>query len=95
MHIITSGIFNSIFIRPAKTDYTISTIRSCSYSMDENNNKRSLSNEKQRDVRLKIGCEKDRARRRTRKTTRGKEKVVRNRRPRETAPGHSEKIKAR
>ena len=29
------------------------------------------------------------------KTTRGKEEVVRNRRPRETVPGHSQKIEAR
>ena len=29
------------------------------------------------------------------KTTRGKEKVIRNRRPQETMPGHSQKIQAR
>ena len=29
------------------------------------------------------------------KNTRGKEKVVRNRKPRETAPGHSQMIEAR
>ena len=40
--------------------------------------------EEQRKERLRIRREKDRARRRTKKTTRGKEKVVRNRRPRET-----------
>ena len=39
--------------------------------------------------------EKDRTRRITKKITRGKEMVVRNRRPRETAPGHSQKIEAK
>ena len=29
------------------------------------------------------------------KTTRGKERVIRNSRPRDTAPGHSQKIEAR
>ena len=54
-----------------------------------------LQIEEQRKERLRIRREKDRARRRTKKTTRVKEKVVKNRRPRETAPGHSQKIGAR
>ena len=55
---------------------------------------RASETEEQRKERLRIRCEKDRTRRRTKKLQEGK-KVVRNRRPRETAPGHSEKIEAR
>ena len=68
--------------------------------------KRSLRNEKLKANRaseteeprkemLRITHENDRARRITKKNTRGKEKVIRNRKPRETAPGHSQKIEAR
>ena len=71
--------------------------------MDEEKKQRSLTNEELKanrasevseehgKERLRIGREKYRARR----ITRGKEKVVKNRRPRETALGHSQKIKAR
>ena len=55
---------------------------------------RASETEEQRKERLRIRREKDRERRIT-KTTRGKETVIRNRRPRETAPGHSQKIEAR
>ena len=51
---------------------------------------RASETEEQRKERLRIRREKDRARR----ITRGKEKVIRNRRPREV-PGHSQKIEAR
>ena len=54
-------------------------------------NRASEVSEEQSKERLRIGCEKDRARR----IKRGKEKVVRNRRPRETALGHSQKIEVR
>ena len=54
-------------------------------------NRASEVSEEQSKERLRIGCELDRARR----IKRGKEKVVRNRRPRETALGHSQKIEAR
>ena len=72
--------------------------------MNENNNKRSLRNEKlqankaseteeQRKERLRIRCKKDRARRRTKKLQEEREscqkqKTMRNR------PGHSQKIEA-
>ena len=67
----------------------------------QNNNNRSLRNEKlkanralevseeQSKERVRIGREKDRARR----IKRGKEKVVRNRRLRETALGHSQELR--
>ena len=52
--------------------------------------KHSLRNEE------RIRCKKDRARKRTKKKTQeGKKRVVRNRRPREIAPGYSQKIEAR
>ena len=52
--------------------------------------------EEQKKERLRIRREKNRARRRTKKKTQEeKEKVVRNRRPRETAPGHSQNIEVR
>ena len=54
-------------------------------------NRASEVSEEQSKERLRIGCEKDRAGR----IKRGKEKVVRNRRPRETALGHSQKIETR
>ena len=54
-------------------------------------NRASEVSEEQSKERLRLGREKDRARR----IKRGKEKVVRNRRPRETALGHSQKIEAR
>ena len=69
--------------------------------MDENSNKHSLRNEKlkanrtseteeQRKERLRIRqSKKD-----NQKTTRGKEKVLRNRRPRETGPGNSQEFEA-
>ena len=58
--------------------------------------KRASETEEQRKERLRIGREKDRAKKIDNpKITRGKEKVVRNRRPRETARGHSQKIEAR
>ena len=71
----------------------------------KNNNNHSLRNEElqanraseteeQKKERLRIRRVKDRVRRRTKKTTRGKEKVVRNRRPQGTAPVHSQKIEA-
>ena len=53
-------------------------------------NRASEVSEEQSKERLRIGREKDRARR----IKRGKEKVYRNRRPRETALGHSQKIEA-
>ena len=59
------------------------------------NANRASGTEKQRKERLRIRRKKGRARKRTKKTTRGKEKVVRNRRPRETAPCHSQKSEAR
>ena len=51
---------------------------------------RTSETEEQRKERLRIRPEKDRARRRTK----GKKKVARHRRLRETAPGHSQKIEA-
>ena len=54
-------------------------------------NRASEVSEEQSEERLRIGREKDRARR----IKRGKEKVVRNGRLRETALGHSQKIEAR
>ena len=55
-------------------------------------NRASEVSEEQSKERMTIGCEKDRARR----IKRGKEKVVRNRRPRETtALDHSQKIEVR
>ena len=73
--------------------------------MDEKANKRSLRNEKrkanrtsetedQRKERLRIRREKI-VQEGEPKNTRRKEKDVRNRRPRETAPGHSQKIEVR
>ena len=56
---------------------------------------RASETEEQRKERLWIRREKDRERWRTKKTTRGKEMIVRNRRPRDTVPGHSQKIEAR
>ena len=50
--------------------------------------------EEQRRERLRIRREKDRAKRTT-KTTRGRRKGRRNRRQRESAPGHSQKNRAR
>ena len=50
--------------------------------------------EKQRKERLRIRTEKDRAKRR-KKLQGEEEKVVCNRRQRESAPGHSQKIEAR
>ena len=55
---------------------------------------RASETEGQRKERLRIRREKDRARRRTKKTTRGKEKVIRNRKQQEKVPGHSQKIEA-
>ena len=54
-------------------------------------NRASEVSEEQSKEKLRIGCEKGRARR----IKRRKEKVVRNRRPRETALGHSQKIEVR
>ena len=52
--------------------------------------------EEQRKERLRIRCEKDRVKGEPKiYCTRGKEKVVKIRRPPETAPGHSQKIEAR
>ena len=48
-----------------------------------------MVSEEQRKERLRIGREKNRARR----IKRGKEKFIRNRRPRETAPSHSQRLK--
>ena len=56
---------------------------------------RASETEEQRKEKLRIRCKKDRARRRTKKATIGKEKYFRNRRPRETAPGHFQNIEAR
>ena len=51
--------------------------------------------EEQRKERLRIKHAKKIRKKENQKTTRGKEKVVRSRRPRETVPGHSQKIEAR
>ena len=56
---------------------------------------RASETEEQREKRLRIGREKDKSKKDNPKITRGKEKVVRHRRPRETMPGHSQKIEAR
>ena len=53
---------------------------------------RASENEEQRKERLRIERDKDRARRITKKL---QEEKKRNRRPRETAPGNSQKIEAR
>ena len=50
--------------------------------------------EEQRRERLRIRCEKDRAKEQ-KKLQEEEEKVVSNRRQRESAPGHSQKIEAR
>ena len=55
-----------------------------------NSKQRELQSEEQRKERLRIKLGKDRKRRRTKKTT-----VVRNKRPRGTARGHSQEIEAR
>ena len=71
----------------------------------EHKKQRSLRNEKlkvnrasvteeQRRERLRIRCEKDRTKR-TKKLQEEEEKIVSNRRQRESAPGHSQKIEAR
>ena len=52
--------------------------------------KANRATEEQRRERLRIRRKKGRARRRTKKQ---KKKVVRNRRPRETAPSHSQRLK--
>ena len=66
--------------------------KTCSLRNEElKANRASEVSEEQSKERLRIGREKNRARR----IKRGKEKVVRNRRPRETALGHSQKIEAR
>ena len=57
--------------------------------------KRALETEEQRKERLRIRLEKDRKRRKTKKLQEEKDKVVRNKRPRGTAPGHSQKIEVR
>ena len=56
---------------------------------------RASETDEQRKERLRIRHEKDRARRRTKKLQEEKKMVVRNRRPRETAPSHSQNIEAR
>ena len=57
--------------------------------------KANRATEEQRRERLWIRCEKDGARRRTKTLKEEEEKVVSNRRQRESAPGHSQKIEAR
>ena len=61
----------------------------CSLRNEEIKANRASETEEQRKERPRITHKKDKERRRTKKTARGKEKVVRNRRPRETVPGHS------
>ena len=56
---------------------------------------RASETEEQRRERLRIRREIDRARKITKKTTRGKVKVVTNRRPRETSLGHFQNIEAK
>ena len=56
---------------------------------------RASETEEQRKERLRIRSEKDRARGRTKKLQEEKKRVVRNKRPRETALGHSQKIEVR
>ena len=51
--------------------------------------------EEQRRERLRIRREKDKARRRSKNLQEEEEKVISSRRPRKTAPGHSQKIEAR
>ena len=51
--------------------------------------------EEQRRERLRIRREKDRARRRSKNLKEEEEKVISNKRLRETAPGHSQKFEAR
>ena len=56
----------------------------CSLRNEKLKANRASETEELRKERLRLRREKDRARKRTKKNPRGKEKVVRNRRPRET-----------
>ena len=55
--------------------------KTCSHRHEKLKANRASETEKQRKERLRIGREKDRAREIRKKTTRGEEKVLRNRRP--------------
>ena len=71
------------------------TKKKCSLRNEKLKANRASETDEQRKERLRIKRENDRARRRTKKHKRERKGIVRNRKPRETAPGYFQKIEAR